>query len=259
MTGIPFARGGRMIAAAGALVALHLLGSLSLSSDSSSALARFPRVVLWAWERPEDLRFLAGREAGVAFLASTVRLSGDAAQVLPRRQPLRVDSSTPLMAVVRVESRRTERPVLSPRQSEAVVEAALAAARLPHVAAVQIDGDAAVSERAFFRAVLADLRARLDPGKGLSFTALASWCLGDRWLEGLPVDEAVPMFFEMGVDAAAARAHAAPAHLSPVCRGSIGLSTADAPVASQGRRLYLFSASAWTEKAFDDALRRIGP
>ena len=45
-----------------------------------SPARRLPAVVLWAWERPEDLRFLAGREAGVAFLAATVRFSGGATQ-----------------------------------------------------------------------------------------------------------------------------------------------------------------------------------
>ena len=29
-------------------------------------------------------------------------------------------------------------------------------------------------------------------------TALASWCLSDRWISDLPVDEAVPMLFQMG-------------------------------------------------------------
>ncbi len=31
-------------------------------------------------------------------------------------------------------------------------------------------------------------------------TALASWCAGDDWLRDLPVDEAVPMLFRMGVE-----------------------------------------------------------
>jgi hypothetical protein len=35
-------------------------------------LPGFPRLVLWAWERPERLEFLDPRSAGVAFLARTV-------------------------------------------------------------------------------------------------------------------------------------------------------------------------------------------
>ena len=164
-------------------------GACSLPSKKSPLrvflpLENFPRVVLWAWERPGGPAVPRGPRVGVAFLAATVRLSGGAVLTQRRRQPLLVDPATPVMAVVRVETVRGFKPALSEGQREAVVRAALDAARLPRVVAVQIDGDAAVSERPFFRALLADLRERLDPRLGLSFTALASWCAGDRWLEG---------------------------------------------------------------------------
>ena len=32
----------------------------------------------------------------------------------------------------------------------------------------------------------------------LSMTALASFCVGDRWLQDLPVDEAIPMIYQDG-------------------------------------------------------------
>jgi hypothetical protein len=224
-----------------------------------SPLKDFPRIVLWAWERPEDLRFLAGRKVGVAFLAATVRFSGGATQVVRRRQPLLVDRATPLMAVVRVETTRGARAALSAEQMDAVVTTALRAVELPRVSAVQIDSDAVASERAFFRKVLTDLRARLDPRTGLSFTALASWCAGDRWLEGVPVDEAVPMFFQMGPDAAAIRSRSAPERLAPVCRTSIGLSMEEGPVPPAGRRVYLFSGVPWTEVIFENAVERTAP
>ena len=31
-------------------------------------------------------------------------------------------------------------------------------------------------------------------------TSLASWCTGDAWFNDFPVDEAVPMVFQMGAD-----------------------------------------------------------
>ena len=245
------AKGCAMFLAAALLV-------VPVPSAARNPLEEFPQVVLWAWERPEDLRFLAGRRAGVAFLAATVRLSGGAIHVLNRRQPLLVDLATPLMAVVRVETARGERPALSAEQREAVVSAALGAARLPRVSAVQIDGDAALSERAFFRAALTQLRGRLDPRLGLSFTALASWCAGDRWLERVPVDEAVPMLFQMGSDAAAIRARAAAGGLAPECRAATGLATNEAFVRTSGR-VYLFSPEPWTEGLYEAALGRIAP
>jgi len=225
----------------------------------SSSLKDFPQIVLWAWERPEDLRFLAGRKVGVAFLAATVRFSGGATHVVRRRQPLFVDKATPLMAVVRVETTRGAKAALSAEQREAVIATALRAADLPRVSAVQIDSDAVVSERAFFRKVLTDLRARLAPRTGLSFTALASWCAGDRWLEGVPVDEAVPMFFQMGIESASMRARSAPERLAPICRSSIGLSMEDQPIPPAGRRVYFFSGVPWTEAIFEFAVGRTDP
>lgn len=37
----------------------------------------FPRTVLWAWERPEDLKALDPDRVAVAFLAQTLVLKGD--------------------------------------------------------------------------------------------------------------------------------------------------------------------------------------
>ncbi|HKX29107.1 MAG TPA: hypothetical protein VJ302_15540, partial [Blastocatellia bacterium] len=36
--------------------------------------SRPPRIVLWAWERPENLEFIDPGRIGVAFLARTIRL-----------------------------------------------------------------------------------------------------------------------------------------------------------------------------------------
>jgi hypothetical protein len=85
------------------------------SDGASGDRVRLPRVMYWAWERPEDFRFLDGRDdAGVAFLAGTIFLSSPArgaaadstASVVmrPRLQPLRVSPGTPLMAVIRIET-----------------------------------------------------------------------------------------------------------------------------------------------------------
>ena len=65
-------------------------------------LPEFPRVMLWAWERPEKLDFINPRETGVAFLARTIYLRRGMVTVLPRLQPLVVSPATALMAVVRI-------------------------------------------------------------------------------------------------------------------------------------------------------------
>src|SRR5215212_6468483 len=81
-----------------------LLLSLLASFDTPGAapMDRLPRLVLWAWERPVDLRVLPAG-VGVAFLAQTVTATARGHVVLPRRQPLRVSPDTPLIAVTRIE------------------------------------------------------------------------------------------------------------------------------------------------------------
>jgi hypothetical protein len=94
---------------------------------------------------------------------------------------------------------------------------------------IQIDFDAAASERPFYESLLTDLRKRLGPQAHISITALASWCEGDAWLAQLPagtIDEAVPMLFRMGRDAARVEATLASQgeFRAGVCRASVGVS-----------------------------------
>ena len=58
-----------------------------------SRMSGAPRTILWAWERPEDLRFLDPRQVGVAYLAATLDLPDGRVLVRPRFQPLRVPDS----------------------------------------------------------------------------------------------------------------------------------------------------------------------
>ncbi len=49
-----------------------------------------PDKILWAWERPEDLRFIDTNKFGVAFLAQTLLLENDKVVFQPRRQVLKL-------------------------------------------------------------------------------------------------------------------------------------------------------------------------
>jgi hypothetical protein len=84
-------------------------------------------------------------------------------------------------------------------------------------------------------------------------TALASFCVGDRWLSDLPVDEAVPMIFRMGADDQTIKRLLAEGNdfREPLCRKSFGVSL-DEPVQIQfdaSRRRYVFNPRPWTESA----------
>ena len=233
----------------------------STSSHSASQLSQFPGIVLWAWERPEDLRFIDPRQVGVAFLAETLYLRGDEVIVRPRLQPLRVPPGTALMATARIETSQTVRkpgpPVLSPAQRTQAARAIARLGRIPSVQAVQIDFDASASERAFYRELVQEVRRGLPDSTALSITALASWCEGANWLGGLPIDEAVPMLFRMGPDRREIIEHfrASGRFAAGICNQSVGVSTDELLGAmASGRRVYIFRPGKWSEQAVRAAL-----
>ena len=219
-----------------------------------------PGLVLWAWESPQDLRFLDPDRAGVAYLAATLTLHADTVWIRPRMQPLLLGPRTPRLAVVRIQSDPGSRPRLSARQAQLVSSAIRRAADAACLTGVQIDFDAGRSQRKFYRALLMDVRRVLPDSLGLSMTALASWGLFDRWLGGLAVEEAVPMAFRMGADDARVRAAlAGGVDFAPaLCRTSIGVSLDEPlPRIPRGRRVYLFHSGSWTRKLFEAAVARL--
>lgn len=214
----------------------------------------FPHIILWAWERPEDLEFIDSQRFGVAFLAQTLILKGDEVIFNPRHQPLKVSPQTRLIAVTRIESQTTtgERATLSPAQNARLMALILKTVQLTNVRAIQIDFDAAKSEREFYRGVLGALRKQLPDNVPLSMTALASFCLGDRWLEDVAVDEVVPMIFRMGTDDGPIKTFLAAGNdfNEPICRKSYGIAL-DEPLQMKldsSRRIYVFNVRAWSEK-----------
>ena len=82
-------------------------------------------------------------------------------------------------------------------------------------------------------------------------TALASWCVGDAWFNDFPVDEAVPMAFEMGADNERIRDFLITGNdwREPLCRGSYGIAV-DEPLKvtfKSNRRFFYFKSKAWEE------------
>lgn len=232
------------------------------ASDTAPA-----RTWLWAWERPEDLRFLAGEpHVGVAFHAATVRLDarGDAT-VLRRAHPLLLADATPRIAVVRVE--REPRADGSPRYDEQRAHAAVIAVvrevvALPQVLGVQLDHDARESERAAYVRLLGAVRAALPRERTLTMTALASWCTEDQFLDSAAqnVDAIVPMAFAMGREGPLVRARlrAAPFDVS-ACRAQLGVSIDEPALPSRGADVWAFSSRAWTPARFARLRARTHP
>lgn len=213
--------------------------------------APFPPVVLWAWERPENLEFINSNKYAVAYLAQTLTLQNDTVIFRPRHQPLKVKPETKMIAVTRIESDKStgQSTALSVAQKEQLLAFILKTREMKNVSAIQIDFDATVSEREFYRNLLTELREKLPAEVPLSITALASFCIGDRWLSELPVDEAVPMIFRMGADDQKIKGFLANGHdfAEPLCQYSYGIAI-DEPVSikfEKSRRVYVFNNHSW--------------
>ncbi|QQS42108.1 MAG: hypothetical protein IPM63_03960 [Acidobacteriota bacterium] len=249
-----FSPGSSLIPFLAVLAIAFVGGAGSCGNAPNPRLADVPQRMLWAWERPEDLRFIDRDTTGVAFLAQTITLEGSDVIFRGRRQPLQIPEGTYVMAVTRVETSKTRggRAEMNDEQMRRTAGLIARSAGLPNVQSVQVDFDAVVSERDFYRKLLERLRKDLPADMPLSITSLASWCVGDRWFGELPVDEVVPMAFEMGTDEHKIRSFLKDGNdwTSPACRESYGLLAGDDLLDSvdDSRRIYFFKRSAWEPK-----------
>jgi hypothetical protein len=209
--------------------------------------------MLWAWERPEDLRFADPSQFSVAFLAQTLELKENEVVFIPRRQPLEVMPGTRLIAVTRIETTRApaKQATLSVEQIRRVVERIKTTVQLPNVSELQIDFDATSSEREFYKGLLKELRETIPANAPISITALASWCMNDRWINDLPIDDAIPMLFDIGPEERTVREFLVSGNdwQEPKCRSSYGLSVNTPKIEGlkKGRKVYFFKSSAWRE------------
>ncbi len=219
-----------------------------------------PRMVLWAWERPENLSYIDPANVGVAFLAQTVHLLGDEVEIRPRLQPLQVPKGTILLAVVRISTSHSSKPTLSNDQLHTTEESILEVAHTEGIQGLQIDFDATVSERAFYRSLIDSLRCRLPDSLSLSITALTSWCLGDPWIADLPVDDAVPMLFRLGPDRYEVldRLEQGKDFSAALARRSVGISTDEPwPPFRPDRRVYVFNPHPWDSETYQRVLKEL--
>ena len=216
------------------------------------------KVILWAWERPEKLEFIDPQKTGVAYLAKSLLLKGEIVLSKPRLQPLKVPAETELIAVVRIDIDKVHPPLLSVQQQDRVVSEILELTQREDLARIQIDFDAAVTERNFYSELLNKLHEQLPSSIALSIIALASWCIYDDWIKGLPVDEAVPMLFRMGIDKEAIHHYLQEHGNFPVeaCNGSIGISTDESTTLIRAaKRIYIFNPRGWTHADYSAILK----
>ena len=238
------------------LLAGCLALSLGTAHDATSARSSSRSIILWAWERPEDLAH-APHQISIAFLERTLVIRGHDVASLKRRQPLRVPPSAPLISVVRIEGR----DALDGQVVSKIASEIRASAAVPGVSMVQIDFDATRSQREAYQQLLRNVRSRLPRGMRLSMTALASWCNDDPWIDPRSVDEIVPMIFRMGPDARRIQTRVREDHRWPVaaCNSAIGISL-DEPLRdlAVAPRVYVFNPRPWQDDDLHAARRMVG-
>jgi len=240
------------------LLALALAGDRMTSARAGIALD-LPRLMLWAWDRDDDLRFIDTADTGVAYLAATLTLRGEDVVLTPRHNPLTLPPDVRRAAVVHVETDRGAPPLQSGTQLGRFVEAIAAVGEAAPHRVLQVDYEAPASQRGFLIDTLAALRSRL-PGAAVSVTGLASWCFNESWTGRLDADEIVPMLFRMGYDGRRLRTHLAGGgdFRGAQCRSSLGVATDELPGAlPPGKRVYAFSPRRWTFETYQMVRARI--
>ncbi len=235
---------------------------LQQKETASPRLTALPRTMIWAWERPEHLTFINPRTTGVAFLSSVIHLIDDDTIVDHRQQTMSIPLSTSLMGVIRIEASNSAS--LSDKQLDRITKTVANTVTHYALSAVQIDFDARVSERLFYKRLLQKIRNQIPQSTALSMTALASWCISDYWIGDLPVDEVVPMYFSMGIDQKRVLSHLRTGRrlASRRCERASGVmvngivareAMRDRRLRSRlvASRLYLFSSRPWSEQTFN--------
>lgn len=241
---------------------------------SASAAELFPevqRVVLWAWDRPQQLSMSLPGSVWVAVLYQHIELSGKSSSASQpqktiltpqrRRNALRLNMNTKVMPVVHVQIDNLYPPTtLSHEQIEQVVGFVYDAARVSNSGWVQLDFEARPSQRDDYLNILKRLQP-LRKTHHLSVTALASWCMRDTWLDASLVDEVVPMLFRMGKGKQGIQEWIARERQLPVsaCRSSVGWMFGEPWQALQGMRsMYVFHPRSWKNQDIENVMSTTG-
>ena len=218
-----------------------------------------PSLMLWAWEAPQDLRSINVKTTGVALLILNISFKKSQIIYYSRQQPLYVPPHTYLTAVVHIGN-----PPKNVFMSNTIAKfLALKIKNAYHQGLykeLQIDFDAAPSQRQFYQKLILALRKELDPHTIISITALASWCTNDRWIlkTNLPINYVVPMFFSLDTNRIRRNrfintfdSH----HIAPYCQGPIGLTTNkdwNVPITTN-QSVFIYNTGRWTKQNLSKA------
>ena len=249
----------RLLAILAALVVVGIATAFALRPPAQAPARRapppgWPSTFAWTWNRDEDLRFLPPG-AGIAAVQLSIELEDRQVRVRANHGTWLAPTNAFVLPVVHIDAFERWRPALDAAQEDAVVATIVSIGGQSRAGAVQVDFEAAPGQRAFYRRVLARVRERL-PSAWVSITALASWCVDDRWTSDLPVDDVVAMAFRLGRDAPAYRREIGSLARWPAADcTSTGIAADEARLRlPTSRSLFLFSPRPWTAATWQATL-----
>lgn len=209
-------------------------------------------IVLWVWERPENLYFLKDKNITFAYLSGTVTKTSDGLVYYPRRQPLRIPDGSSTTAVVRIED-KSDKHEFNNQDLLDISEYIVRSCQEKETnLSCQIDFDAVESQTDFYKKLVVSIREQIPKDIKLSITALVSWCTDNNpWFSGLPIDETVPMFFRLGRDENLywRKIKDGSLKLNSACQKSVGIAT-DEPMPNkvylENKPIYIFNNLYWS-------------
>ena len=238
------------------IIVAFLVGYLVLfvAKNNRSVL----NLVLWVWERPENLYFMKNENVTYAFLVGTVTKTDNGLIPYPRKQPLRIPDNSKRVAVVRIED-KSNRKLFTDHDLEQISNFIInSCTKLENNISCQIDFDATQSQLDFYKRLLVAVRTKLPANIKLSITSLVSWCTTNEepWFIDSPIDEIIPMFFRLGVEANTYwnKITQETLILNRACQKSIGISTDEelpGKVYLKDKIIYIFNNRHWNRSNWD--------
>ena len=213
-------------------------------------------LVLWSWQRKDDLSFV-DKDVVVAPLVASIFVDKNGVSVQPRGNVLKLSENVQISPVIRLE--------ISPNVhvTDAHIDTMVHHIKSFIVScksdAIQIDFDAAKSQRSLYEKLLTKLHVSL-PNIKISITALASWCVGDTWIDKLPITHAVPMLYNLGEHADDFKKYFTDKKKwkAAKCQGCIGFEESDVFVKPpRGWHVYVFNNKAWSVHSYKNVREKL--
>jgi hypothetical protein len=208
-------------------------------------------IILWSWQCKNDFRFLDQTLINsIAPLVATFFINKKGYHVEAQKNAIILPKKKlKIIAVFRFEI--TSIPDVCHIQS--IVKTIVSLTKPDQE--IQIDFDAKVSQRVFYKAFLDEL---YKERKNLSITALASWCFkrkSNEWIESLPIRYAVPMLYNLGALKNIIIRNFLTEKKIDKCKEYVGLHMTN--IIDTNQKIFLFSDHLWKAEDFKSIFKNI--